>query len=73
MLIPHVPSCLAIILAYVCIILQEMFADELKKHSTPVTYIEQNLSAQDNILKALTEANAAYADTRKMHADVTKK
>ena len=45
----------------------------MKKHDTIVTYIEQNLSAQENILKALTEANAAYADTRKNYTDITKK
>ncbi|XP_071792026.1 tyrosine-protein phosphatase non-receptor type 23-like isoform X2 [Asterias amurensis] len=53
--------------------LKEMFGDELQKHNDHVTYIEQNLAAQENILKALTEANAAYADTRKMTAELTKK
>ena len=33
---------------------------------------EQNLLAQDNILKAVTDDNAAYADTRKMSTDTAK-
>ena len=37
---------------------QEFFKRQLKKHETLITYIEQNLSAQDNILSAMTEANA---------------
>lgn len=32
--------------------------------------IEQNLAAQDNILRALTEANAAYAPTRQQASDL---
>ncbi|XP_022104078.1 tyrosine-protein phosphatase non-receptor type 23-like isoform X2 [Acanthaster planci] len=53
--------------------LKGLFEEEMKKHDTIVAYIEQNLSAQENILKALTEANAAYADTRKNYADITRK
>ncbi|XP_070570355.1 tyrosine-protein phosphatase non-receptor type 23-like [Ptychodera flava] len=45
--------------------MQELFQAELKKHETVMTYIQQNLSAQDNILKAVTDANAQYANTRK--------
>ena len=52
---------------------QDFFEEELKKHNTICTYIEQNLSAQDNILKAVTDANAAYADTKKMSTDTAKK
>ncbi|XP_033113884.1 tyrosine-protein phosphatase non-receptor type 23-like [Anneissia japonica] len=52
---------------------KQFFEEELAKHQTTVTYIEQNLSAQDNILKAVTEANAKYADTRKMSADIAKR
>ena len=32
--------------------------------------IEQNLAAQENILRALTEANAAYAPTRQLIGDL---
>ncbi|KAG8194991.1 hypothetical protein JTE90_008169 [Oedothorax gibbosus] len=49
---------------------QQTFQEELKKHSETVTYLEQNLSAQDKILFALTEANAQYADTRKAMSEI---
>ncbi|XP_071941772.1 tyrosine-protein phosphatase non-receptor type 23-like [Antedon mediterranea] len=52
---------------------KKFFEEELAKHQSTVTYIEQNLSAQDNILKAVTEANARYADTRKMSADIAQR
>lgn len=45
--------------------LQNTFVEELKKHTEILTYLDQNLTAQDNILCALTESNARYADTRK--------
>ena len=35
--------------------------------------LDQNLLAQDNILRAVTEANAAYAETRKATEEVMKK
>ena len=38
--------------------LTEIFAAELKKHDTYKGYIEQNLNAQSNIIKAITEVNA---------------
>lgn len=44
--------------------------EELKKHNETLTYIDQNLTAQDNILCALTEANARYADTRKALSEI---
>ncbi|XP_054720736.1 tyrosine-protein phosphatase non-receptor type 23-like [Uloborus diversus] len=50
--------------------LQHTFDEELKKHNEILTYLDQNLTAQDNILCALTEANAHYADTRKAIAEV---
>ncbi|XP_055953488.1 tyrosine-protein phosphatase non-receptor type 23-like [Argiope bruennichi] len=50
--------------------LQQVFAEELKKHDEIVNYLDQNLSAQDNILCALTEANARYADTRKAMTEI---
>jgi len=43
---------------------------ELGKHQRLTSLIEQNLSAQEKILVALTEANARYADTRRSTADV---
>ncbi|GFT54198.1 tyrosine-protein phosphatase non-receptor type 23 [Nephila pilipes] len=51
--------------------LQQTFAEELKKHDEVITYLDQNLSAQDNILCALTEANAHYAETRKSMSEIT--
>ncbi|KAI1703561.1 BRO1-like domain-containing protein [Ditylenchus destructor] len=42
-----------------------LFERELKKHTKIVDLIKQNLSAQDNILKALTEANANFAEFRR--------
>jgi tyrosine-protein phosphatase non-receptor type 23 len=38
-----------------------------------VSLIEQNLAAQDNILKALTETYASYADMRKAAAEILRK
>lgn len=43
-----------------------MFADEIKKHDAYLGYIRQNLSAQDNILTAVTEANVNYARVKKI-------
>ncbi|KAL3855251.1 hypothetical protein ACJMK2_014467 [Sinanodonta woodiana] len=42
-----------------------LFQEHLKKHEQTTTYIHQNLSAQDNILRALTDANAKYANIRR--------
>ncbi|KAG7274856.1 hypothetical protein CRUP_012340 [Coryphaenoides rupestris] len=42
-----------------------VFEEQLKKYEQVKVYIEQNLAAQDNILKALTEANVQYATVRK--------
>lgn len=50
--------------------LQQTFSEELKKHEEIITYLDQNLSAQDNILCALTEANAHYAETRKAVSEI---
>ena len=36
----------------------EIFASELTKHESKIKYIEQNLTAQSNIIKAMTEVNA---------------
>ncbi|XP_067267460.1 tyrosine-protein phosphatase non-receptor type 23b isoform X1 [Chanodichthys erythropterus] len=45
--------------------IKTLFAEQLKKYDQLKGYIEQNLAAQDNILKALTEANVQYAPVRK--------
>ncbi|KAK3591678.1 hypothetical protein CHS0354_040598 [Potamilus streckersoni] len=42
-----------------------LFQEHLKKHEQTTNYIHQNLSAQDNILRALTDANAKYANIRR--------
>ncbi|XP_063417338.1 tyrosine-protein phosphatase non-receptor type 23-like [Mytilus trossulus] len=46
-----------------------MFEEQLKKHDKQIGYIHQNLDAQDNILRALTDVNARYATTRRATAD----
>ncbi|GAB6024218.1 hypothetical protein CHUAL_008917 [Chamberlinius hualienensis] len=53
--------------------IQELFRKELQKHDQQVAYIEQNLAAQGNILKAVTEANARYADTRKAVSEIAQR
>lgn len=40
---------------------QAFFAKSLQKHSQLTQYIQQNLLAQENILRALAESNASYA------------
>lgn len=45
--------------------LQRIFEEQLKKYEQVKVYIDQNLAAQENILKALTEANVQYASVRK--------
>ncbi|XP_066531139.1 tyrosine-protein phosphatase non-receptor type 23b [Hoplias malabaricus] len=45
--------------------MKTLFEEQLKKYDQLKGYIEQNLAAQDNILKALTEANVQYAAVRK--------
>ncbi|XP_068222752.1 LOW QUALITY PROTEIN: tyrosine-protein phosphatase non-receptor type 23-like [Palaemon carinicauda] len=46
--------------------MEEFFKNELKKHDKLVIPLQQNMSAQNNILQALSEANAAYATTRRL-------
>ncbi|XP_076459349.1 LOW QUALITY PROTEIN: tyrosine-protein phosphatase non-receptor type 23-like [Babylonia areolata] len=41
-----------------------VYKDQLKKHDTLIGYIGQNLNAQENILRALTDANARFASLR---------
>jgi len=52
---------------------QEFFEEQLGKHSKTISLIEQNLSAQDNILRALTDTNAKYARIRKDNTEITNK
>lgn len=42
---------------------------QLTRHDKLIEVIDQNLSAQENILKALTEANANFADFRRQIVD----
>ncbi|KAG8443424.1 hypothetical protein GDO86_012006 [Hymenochirus boettgeri] len=53
--------------------MKKLFAEQLKKYDQLNVYIEQNLSAQENILKALTEANVKYAPVRKILTDSEQK
>ena len=50
--------------------MSQIFAEELKKHDAKKRLIEQNICAQANILSALTEANAKYAETRRIVSDL---
>ncbi|XP_057690081.1 tyrosine-protein phosphatase non-receptor type 23 isoform X2 [Corythoichthys intestinalis] len=45
--------------------IKHVFEEQLKKYEQVKVYIDQNLAAQENILKALTEANVQYALVRK--------
>ncbi|XP_023681553.2 tyrosine-protein phosphatase non-receptor type 23 isoform X1 [Paramormyrops kingsleyae] len=45
--------------------MKKLFEEQLKKYDQVKLYIDQNLAAQENILKALTEANVQYAMVRK--------
>ncbi|KAM6910704.1 tyrosine-protein phosphatase non-receptor type 23 [Xenentodon cancila] len=45
--------------------MKRIFEEQLKKYEQVKIYIDQNLAAQENILKALTEANVQYAFVRK--------
>ncbi|XP_066546751.1 tyrosine-protein phosphatase non-receptor type 23 isoform X2 [Amia ocellicauda] len=53
--------------------MKRLFEEQLKKYEQVKVYIDQNLSAQENILKALTEANVQYATVRKSLADTESK
>ncbi|KAM9806775.1 tyrosine-protein phosphatase non-receptor type 23 isoform 2-T2 [Syngnathus typhle] len=44
---------------------RNVFEEQLKKYEPVKVYIEQNLAAQENILKALTETYVQYASVRK--------
>ncbi|XP_062841796.1 tyrosine-protein phosphatase non-receptor type 23b [Trichomycterus rosablanca] len=53
--------------------IKALFEEQLKKYDQLKGYIDQNLAAQDNILKALTEANVKYAIVRKTVIDAEQK
>ncbi|XP_053324029.1 tyrosine-protein phosphatase non-receptor type 23 [Spea bombifrons] len=53
--------------------MKKLFAEQLKKYDQLKVYIDQNLSAQENILKALTEANVKYAPVRKVLSETEQK
>ncbi|XP_075992722.1 tyrosine-protein phosphatase non-receptor type protein myopic isoform X2 [Anticarsia gemmatalis] len=51
----------------------EIFKQELEKHTPKVKIIEQNLAAQENIINKLTSVYASYGDSRRMLSDVLRK
>ncbi|MGH0118469.1 UNVERIFIED_CONTAM: hypothetical protein FKN15_054321 [Acipenser sinensis] len=53
--------------------MKKLFEEQLKKYEQVKVYIDQNLTAQENILKALTEANVQYASVRKGLAETEHK
>nr|XP_020655827.1 tyrosine-protein phosphatase non-receptor type 23 [Pogona vitticeps] len=53
--------------------MKKLFEEQLKKYDQIKVYLEQNMAAQENILKALTEANVKYAAVRKILAEVEHK
>ncbi|KAG7469840.1 hypothetical protein MATL_G00133110 [Megalops atlanticus] len=53
--------------------MKRLFEEQLKKYEQVKVYIDQNLAAQENILKALTEANVQYASVRKSLAETEHK
>lgn len=53
--------------------MKKLFEEQLKKYDQLRVYLEQNLAAQDNVLRALTEANVQYAAVRRVLSDVDQK
>ncbi|XP_041045642.1 tyrosine-protein phosphatase non-receptor type 23 isoform X1 [Carcharodon carcharias] len=53
--------------------MKKLFEEQLKKYDQLKVYIDQNLAAQENILKALTDANVKYAAVRKALAEAEHK
>ncbi|KAK5646077.1 hypothetical protein RI129_004541 [Pyrocoelia pectoralis] len=52
---------------------EQLFEEELSKHQNQAALIEQNMVAQDNILKALVDAYARFTPTRRYIQDVLTK
>ncbi|XP_042330691.1 tyrosine-protein phosphatase non-receptor type 23 [Sceloporus undulatus] len=53
--------------------MKKLFEEQLKKYDQIKVYLDQNLAAQENVLKALTDANVKYAAVRKILAEVEHK
>lgn len=53
--------------------IQVLFERELKKYDKYVSLVEQNLAAQENILRALKETYARYGSTRKNTGELHRK
>ncbi|XP_016379583.1 tyrosine-protein phosphatase non-receptor type 23 isoform X4 [Sinocyclocheilus rhinocerous] len=53
--------------------MKKLFKEQLKKYEQVKLYLDQNLTAQENILKALTEANVQYATVHKGLAETEHK
>uniref|UniRef100_A0A8C6EEF9 Tyrosine-protein phosphatase non-receptor type 23 n=1 Tax=Moschus moschiferus TaxID=68415 RepID=A0A8C6EEF9_MOSMO len=53
--------------------MKKLFEEQLKKYDQLRGYLEQNLAAQDNVLRALTEANVQYAAVRRVLGDLDQK
>nr|XP_034827526.1 tyrosine-protein phosphatase non-receptor type 23 isoform X1 [Maniola hyperantus] len=52
---------------------EDIFKQEMKKHTPTVNIIEQNLAAQENIINKLTSLYASYGDSRRLLSDVLRK
>lgn len=52
---------------------EDIFKQEIEKHTPKVKIIEQNLAAQENIINKLTSVYASYGDSRRLLADVLRK
>ncbi|CAG4976183.1 unnamed protein product [Parnassius apollo] len=63
----------AILLARSSEPLDEIFRQEIEKHTPKVKIIEQNLAAQENIINKLTSLYAAYGESRRLLSDVLRK
>ncbi|XP_073915694.1 tyrosine-protein phosphatase non-receptor type 23 isoform X3 [Castor canadensis] len=53
--------------------MKKLFEEQLKKYGQLKVYLEQNLAAQDNVLRALTEANVQYAAVRRVLSELDQK
>uniref|UniRef100_A0A8C2W4E5 Tyrosine-protein phosphatase non-receptor type 23 n=1 Tax=Chinchilla lanigera TaxID=34839 RepID=A0A8C2W4E5_CHILA len=53
--------------------MKKLFEEQLKKYDQLRVYLEQNLAAQDNVLRALTDANVQYAAVRRVLSDLDQK
>lgn len=50
--------------------MDDIFDEEIKKFDKTISLIEQNIAAQRNILRAMTDCNARYAETRRNILDM---